>query len=123
MGTNYWMIVDPCPHCGRGSDRYHICKSLRTFRGYRAYESPFGVEIRSWADWREALTGHVRVDDEYGTAYTTEEFIRMVEEATPEQRKQHVQLMFDSLRAQGVYDPDCDWVDKDGYAFYAREFC
>lgn len=27
MGTNYYFVADPCPHCGRRDERLHIGKS------------------------------------------------------------------------------------------------
>lgn len=63
MGTNYYMVNDPCEHCGRGDALVHIGK---TSSGWvmilRSYEDGPGT----WAEWKEALLSADRIEDEYG---------------------------------------------------------
>lgn len=69
MGTNYYMRVDCCDKCGRGSENIHIGKSSMGW--------PFAVHIipeegiNSWGDWLKKLNGQ-RIYDEYGTEVSLE---------------------------------------------------
>lgn len=104
MGTNYYLITNECPHCGR-SDRQHIGKSSAGW----AFMFQGSEDIRSYADWLRVLpTG--RIEDEYGTAIALEAFKFMVK------AKSH-------LKADAqVYPREGTWLDADGHNFIGHEF-
>lgn len=103
MGTNYYLITNECPHCGR-SDHQHVGKSSAGW----AFLFQGSEDIRSYADWLHILpTG--RIADEYGTAIALEAFNFMVEAKC-------------LLKLHALLYPDDTWLDADGHNFIGHEF-
>lgn len=136
MGTNYYWRHNICDCCHR-YDEMHICKSLRSFRGYfgeREWSDehrrmlPAPPLVVSWRQWRDKLRSAGEVWDEYGTRQDTEEFIARVE-AVPlaDRRRQHDWVVEHyppgvlGHRPVGV-QPDGEWLDADGFSFYGGAF-
>lgn len=80
MGTNYYIIKDVCPHCGRGGDRLHIGKS--------SYGWHFSLHVipeeglTSLVDWKKYFMDHPKdqIRDEYGQNITAEEMMKIITE-------------------------------------------
>lgn len=63
MGTNYYVAMEACPHCGRGDDRLHIGKSSA---GWEFLFAPYPENgLTSWRAWKTFLKNRPIVD-EYG---------------------------------------------------------
>lgn len=92
MGTNYYLIRDVCPHCGRGDPRIHIgkssagwCFSLHVSGGESWDENPKNLD-----EWRQRWTEHgVLIVDEYGKTVEPAEMERVIlERSRGDLRKQ-----------------------------------
>lgn len=85
MGTNYYLRLNICPHCGR-YDAVHIGKSSSgwrfTFRGYPdTADTPLSditSIVHSVEDWMKVMEDG-EIWDEYGTRTPIEMFWGMVE--------------------------------------------
>lgn len=120
MGTNYYWHDRPCSHCGR-HDEIHVCKSRTIWRAYEhrllhpehpewghAVESPFGFELRTFAQWREILTTRPgELYDEYGVRI--EDVAKWLDEVPAVERRS---------KSDGG-----EFLDPDGYRFFGGEFC
>ena len=77
MGTNYYIHINKCDHCGR-FDSLHVGTSSHGWRFH------FNLNVfRNPTKWKEELQGKI-IEDEYGRIISHEEFIELVE------NKQHV---------------------------------
>lgn len=125
MGTNYYWHDHPCAHCGRSDAVRHICKSLRTFRGYFTwdYQLEDVPEVVSWEEWKTLLRssdGEIR--DEYGAVHDVEEFIAACEAVPMEQRRRQFDWMVENKDIVAEVRPGGEWLDADGFSFYGGEF-
>lgn len=77
MGTNYYFVADPCPHCGRNGERLHIGKSSGGWCFALHIDQDNG--INDLPDW-QARWSAGKIEDEYGHAQTTEEMFDIVTE-------------------------------------------
>jgi hypothetical protein len=84
MGTNYYLMTDVCPHCGRSEEKVHIGKSSAgwsfSFRAYKAECGTLmhdGVSITTTQDWRDILSGGL-IMDEYDREISESDFWMMV---------------------------------------------
>lgn len=72
MGTNYYLLLNPCPHCGKADDRLHIGKSSVgwCFTLHVGYVSDKDY-VSDLPDW-EALFDRAgsAIEDEYGHPVT-----------------------------------------------------
>lgn len=83
MGTNYYLLTDPCNHCGRGDMKIHLGKASGgwhfSFKGYRECDTsgfPNKVEkVESLADWKVLVRSGGQPIDEYGERLSSEEMI------------------------------------------------
>ena len=119
MGTNYYHRFGHCDCCGRYDER-HIGKSMTMFRGYRPdpdWPGDTTPTITSWQEWKAALRADGQIVDEYGREHDVEEFITAVEATDPDRRRRQ----FDWVQQYGA-TRDNDWLDADGFSFYAGEF-
>ena len=121
VGTVYSMGRDRCECCGRVGEKWMICKSMHTFRGYlQAWEAPDERPIASWRDWRALLLDRAGTDieDEYGTVISVGTFINLVEAVPQEDRRRQYEAVLSTAYAvQERY-----WLDADGFTFYNGEF-
>lgn len=124
MGTNFHHRYNLCECCGRYDER-HICKSMRSFQGYRPdpqWPDDFtGPVIVTWEDWKAHLRAGGEVWDEYGKQWDVETFIADVETTPPNMRRMQYDWM---VRHEGRFGVtlDDDWLDPDGFSFTDREF-
>jgi hypothetical protein len=106
MGTNYYWIKNPCPHCGHG-DRLHIGKSAAGWKFM--FHAPEGV--RSYTDWLEILrSDRGTIVSQYGEEFSVGHFEEIVEIKND-----------DSNENPSVRDSN-EWYDEDGYHFSGYEF-
>ena len=75
MGTNYYVALDVCPHCGRGEDSLHIGKSSAGWVFSLNTHPEHG--IKSLEGWQNFLRGKM-VFDEYGSRVTLAELLRVI---------------------------------------------
>lgn len=119
MGTNYNVEWNP----GGGSGGpvsvqfpqpivvMHFNKSFSTFQG---------TVFNSWAAWKNFLLRNecsVTIRDEYGTEHDVHTIIKKVEGVAPESRGSQYRWI-----VENGHSLDRDWLDPDGYSFYAGEF-
>lgn len=78
MGTNYYLVRDACPHCGRSDDRMHIGKSSCGWCfGLHVYEDGEGPE--NLDEWRAAWSEPgAAIQDEGGEKITPEEMYEII---------------------------------------------
>lgn len=80
MGTNYYALLNVCPHCDRPERKLHIGKSSGGWCfGLRVYEGEDGPN--NWADWMALLTkpGTVnKIKNEYGEYVLLSELVETV---------------------------------------------
>ena len=106
MGTNYYYIEDPCPHCNRGENKIHIGKSSVgwTFSFYGEDST------RSWKAWQKRVLSGGIIMDEYNQIIDYDDMVSLVE--TKENNdKNHAK----------IYPCGC-WLDDDGHGFSGYEF-
>jgi hypothetical protein len=83
MGTNYYLHLDPCEHCGRPSHVIHIGKSAHGWRFcFREYDDDEdfvedGKPIKSLERWRE-LISRGDIFDEYDRQCPRDDFWRLI---------------------------------------------
>lgn len=75
MGTNYYVSLDICAHCGRGDDRLHIGKSSAGWVFSLNTHPEHG--IKSLSGWQNFLRGKM-IFDEYGSRVTLAELLRVI---------------------------------------------
>lgn len=72
MGTNYYLKIDPCPHCGRCDEEWHIGKSSGGWC-FSLHVIP-ERNINTLDDWRREWSRPNRaIKNEYGDTVTIEE--------------------------------------------------
>jgi hypothetical protein len=77
MGTNYYVTVDKCECCGRGSEELHIGKSSYGWRF--TFEEQPAHGLTSFAAWMEFLRQRPEaIRDEYDRPHTPEAFAALV---------------------------------------------
>lgn len=106
MGTNFYLIRECCPHCGRGSDRLHIGKSSAGWCfSLRVHEDD---GINSLADWEaQWAQPNTRIVDEYGDVIQIEELRRRILERSwdgPGGLRRHLIDSFCIGHGDGTYD-------------------
>lgn len=118
MGTNYYVKLDPCPHCGRGAGELHIGKSSAGWE-FLFMAHP-GHGLTSWAAWQAFIQGREGgpIVDEYGEVKTLDWLRELVE------RKQG---LWNSETAPaeswGPFSREgAEYSDAEGYRFSNREF-
>jgi hypothetical protein len=135
MGTNYYVEDDPTCNNPAHTLTLHIGKSSAGWVfGFRAYPEK---GLISWAAWQAFLLrpgGEPRVIvDEYGREQKFEEFRDFVEakqrsEGRPPDKSNYSRLAESTRRDPNLYgyyrpaDPEVEWLDPEGYDFYAGEF-
>jgi len=77
MGTNYYLKVDPCPHCGRSDERLHIGKSSAGWC-FSLHVIPEDG-INDLDDWRKLWTTGI-IETEYGEAVSVETMDKIITE-------------------------------------------
>lgn len=92
MGTNYYFVVNPCPHCGH-QDKFHIGKSSAGWYfalhvGVEGAELVvLGIRVRCLADWERVwVSGKGRIETEYGEVCSVVELRQEVTERSWECR-------------------------------------
>lgn len=112
MGTNYYLRMNICPHCGR-YDEVHLGKSSGgwrfMFHGYRDKDDP--IKLTNLVNLFKILnTEGIRIFDEYGEEETRQEFLDFVNQ------KQSEKSQFPSLGT------DRGEIDENGFEFYYYDF-
>lgn len=77
MGTNYYMTVNPCAHCGRGEQELHIGKSSAGWMFSLNTHPDDGIETLD--DWRAAWVSNP-IRDEYHQNISAAEMERIITE-------------------------------------------
>jgi hypothetical protein len=83
------------------------------------------ARIDSWERWKNTLLhGGGTIHDEYGSQMPLAEFIDMVENVTPENRRRQYDWVQENkdLPSHSFFKFD-DWLCPDGFSFTYREFC
>lgn len=77
MGTNYYLLEDPCEHCGRTDTKLHIGKSSIGWT-FGLHVDP--VEgLNSLDDWKQRWNRpNARIVDEYGDILTPEDMLDLI---------------------------------------------
>lgn len=122
MGTNYYLLTDPCNHCGRGDMKIHLGKASGgwhfSFRGYRECDTlgfPNKVEkVQSIEEWK-LLVRSGQPEDEYGERLTSEEMIDFALTWGAKRDKFHAEYVM------GRYPGSSDRM-IDGHSFTFVEF-
>ena len=82
MGTNHYLLIDPCPTCGHTDKRYHIGKSSGGWCFALHVFSPDyddEIEAHSLDDWIQLWSGPLSViEDEYGDNVSTDEMLKII---------------------------------------------
>ncbi|MEM2159408.1 MAG: hypothetical protein QXN55_00450 [Candidatus Nitrosotenuis sp.] len=130
---NYYLRTNICECCNR-YDEYHIGKKSFgwefMFRGYLSCDA---FEIRSWDEWRmHILRSGGQIFDEEHRTISYYDFIDMVEKSKEKYRPwmPDGQPAAEERIPQSHYEyclkhnliTTADWLDKDGWSFYAGEF-
>ena len=75
MGTNYYLIKNPCSYCGRAEGREHIGKSSAGW----CFSLHVTEEIRGLEDWKRHFNEN-RIEDEYGQIVSTQRMLEIITE-------------------------------------------
>lgn len=74
MGTNYYIVSEPCKTCHHEPDRLHIGKSSAGWC--------FGLhvtdEFKTLEDWRSKIESGAKIQDEYGDLKTPDEMMAVI---------------------------------------------
>lgn len=77
MGTNYYVLTDVCPHCGRPAERKHIGKSSAGWAfGLRIYPDE---GINTLEDWKRVWKGQT-IKDSCGERVSEDELLSIITE-------------------------------------------
>lgn len=122
MGTNYYVKMKACPHCGRGGEDLHIGKSSGGWKFLFQRHDDMGLDsARIWFDFL-AAPDRIIVD-EYGQNVAFDDFKSLVE------RKQDDRLTgLNCARLCGCSEwcrthKSDETIDDDGYRIAnGREF-
>lgn len=125
MGTNYYYHRNICEHCHR-SDVLHVGKKSGGwtfhFHGYRG-QADGSLDIISVADWARVFktTAGILVDEGERVVVDPLQFLAELERPSKEQQEKE-----DSPEWRGSWsphpEPDREWRDPEGFAFYDGEF-
>ena len=123
MGTNYYLIVNPCFSCGRGDTKIHLGKASGgwkfSFKGYRTYDdyklpAHGPKKVESIAEWKELVNyGLGYVEDEYGDRLAPDQMIDLALTWGAKRDKFHAKEFADSYNNLMI----------DGHSFSFQEFC
>ena len=125
MGTNYYYRTNFCSTCLR-STMLHVGKQSKGwtfhFRGYR-FKTGADQNIVSVADWARVFktVPGVLVDEEGRVIENPLQFLAELEHPSEAQQRSE-----DSPERRGRWsprpDPNTEWRDEEGFAFYDGEF-
>jgi hypothetical protein len=109
MSTNYYLLKNRCPHCGREEERLHIGKSSVGWC-FSLHVIP-GAGINDLCDWKKLFVGGSAIVDEYDN------------ETTPDE----MQAVITSRRFLSEPADDCSVIKALGYKsrdeFYKKNNC
>jgi hypothetical protein len=80
MGTNYYVDVNSCDHCGR-SDTIHFGKSSAGWR-FSLHVTPELPDLKAW----ERLLWTQKIRDEYGRKVEARELLDLIRSKANERR-------------------------------------
>ena len=110
MGTNFYMLVNPCTKCGKPDEKVHIGKS--SFGWKFLFQ---GHTFKTLKDWERTLRMNI-IQDEYGSPVPFEELSAKIH-SHQGGRTHHEE------HAKAGYTEDREyWTDDEGYEFFSREF-
>jgi len=75
MGTNYYVQIDKCKHCGRFSEEFHIGKSSAGWC-FTLHIIP-EMSIHTLGDWKKFWRDKT-IADEYGRQLTEDEMLNII---------------------------------------------
>lgn len=126
MGINYYYHTNICEHCQR-SNALHVGKKSGgwtfRFQGYNSSQRDGVPDIHSLADWARLFktTTGILVDEEERVISDPLQFLAELERPTKEQQEKE-----DSPEWRGLAsphpDPEHEWRDPEGFAFYDGDF-
>lgn len=99
MGTNYYLKMEPCPHCGRGDEEIHLGKSSCGWK-FLFHKTN---RIKNFKQFCKAIQSGT-ILDEYGQEHSVEYMLDLIKSKQGE--SDHV---------------DCECID--GYDFLSEDFC
>lgn len=107
MTTNYYLIQNPCLHCGRGDKRLHIGLSAYGWRFLFQYIEGIAENIEQW----QQLTKQGYIEDEYDNKIEYNDFWDLVETKQANKRflegvTQSERIHLSKFREIGEYDFD-----------------
>lgn len=75
MGTNYYLVGDCCPACGRGDERQHIGKSSAGW----CFALHVTEDVKSLEDWQARWSAPgAKIVNEYGDTITPAEMLSAI---------------------------------------------
>lgn len=128
MGTNYYLVKAPCPHCGRSGEPLHIGKQSSDWPF--CFEAHADPPIRSAAAMElylyNAIKEHAgRIEDEYGNVFTLDE-LRHIWSSTrgvPTPRCGYsTDPIVSQRRHEELMKSGDEFIDPDGHRFSNRVF-
>ena len=121
MGTNYYAIIDSCPHCKRG-EKLHIGKSSGGWEFlFRAYQPPHVPVLMLYKDWIELLERPTTViTNEYDEVVPFEKIILRLAPTLPGMVS--ARRMSEYVKGDKLVDQSQYWQDPDGAEFCNNEF-
>lgn len=126
MGTNFYLVENPCDKCGRNNDKFHIGKSSVGWAfALRVYPHR---QITSLNDWiYRFIRPDTRIEDEYGRLHTVEEMLHCIfRGSTPSPERNEIDRKF---LAENGAELDCrgflrmrGWDVERAYDMHDRDF-
>lgn len=122
MGTNYYVVPDVCPHCGRGDKWLHIGKKSCGWEfSFQQHSEP---KLESKKEWEEYTKDKV-IKNEYGELVDYGDFWEMVDESRDTPQLNHTTFCHKKAKEDYLYRSTLEscYLDEDGWSFTKGDFC
>ncbi len=78
MGTNYYLLTDVCPTCGRCKEKLHIGKSAM---GWRFLFHAIEGRAETFEQWKQLISApNTKIITEYNEEISAQQFLFFVEQ-------------------------------------------
>ena len=126
MGTNFFVLVNYCPHCKRG-DGIHIGKQSAgwkfCFEATEATVNKKDFSLRSAKEWFDFIKENdLKINDEYGEQYTFEDFLKRVSFKTGMSSTNYNGRMYSGDRDMWDAGSKGYYLDPEGYDMCSCSF-